>query len=207
MVVIIDYKMGNVGSIANMCKKIGEKVCISADKDVVENADKLILPGVGAFDEGMRQLDESGTRLLLEKMVIEKKIPLLGICLGMQLLTRRSDEGRLPGLGWIDAETLKFAVDSMDAKLRIPHMGWNRVSFRDGEPLFAGLNNPKFYFVHSYHVVCSNPLDSIGTAFYGYNFTCAVKKNNIYGTQFHPEKSHKYGITLLRSFLRLPNNA
>lgn len=207
MIVVIDYKMGNVGSIVNMLKKIGADACTSSDTDKILGADKLILPGVGAFDEGVRQLSTSGLRELLDRKVLVEKTPILGICLGMQLFTMKSEEGNLPGLGWVDGETIKFNLNAVEDKMRIPHMGWNRVTPVNGDCLFKGLENPRFYFVHSYHVVCKNPAEESATAFYGYKFTCSIRKDNITGTQFHPEKSHKYGMALLRNFAGLPENA
>ena len=142
-----------------------------------------------------------------QQKVLKEKTPVLGICLGMQLLTNKSEEGKLPGLGWIEAETKKFDFSVINKKLRIPHMGWNRISPKNKELLFANLNNPRFYFVHSYHVICKNSSFAIATTTYGYDFTCAIRKGNIIGTQFHPEKSHKYGMTLLQNFAGVSTNA
>jgi len=201
MIVIIDYDMGNVGSILNMLKKIGATSKISYKTEDIMRADKLILPGVGAFDQGMTNLVERGLVELLNKRVLDDKCPILGICLGMQLLTKRSEEGQLAGLGWIRAETKRFKFDSNDNNLKIPHMGWNEVKPVRDTPLFSGYDKlPRFYFVHSYHVCCEHSEDIIGTSFYGYEFTAAVKNANIMGTQFHPEKSHKYGMRLLQNF-------
>lgn len=203
MIVVIDCGLGNVGSIVNMLKKIGVDVYRSSDKSIIEMADKLILPGVGAFDEGMKQLKDSGLRNLLDKKVIEEKTPVLGICLGMQLMTQKSEEGELPGLGWIKGMTIKFNFENSISKCRIPHMGWNRVVPKEGEQLFQNLIAPKYYFVHSYHVVCENPEEIIATSNYGKEFTCAIRNGNVLGTQFHPEKSHKYGMVLLNNFTRI----
>jgi len=193
--------MGNIGSIINMLKKIGYEAKISNNIDEINNADKLILPGVGSFDNGMKNLKEFDLIDILNKKVLEDKTPIIGICLGMQLITNRSEEGNLPGLGWIDAETVKFKFGEENEKLKIPHMGWNTVIPQNNSNLFNGLEEPRFYFVHSYHVVCKNNVDIIGKTNYGHNFNSVINKDNIYGAQFHPEKSHKYGMLLLKNFL------
>ena len=202
MITIIDYGMGNLGSIHNMMKKIGADAVVSRDPNQIANADKLILPGVGSFDHGMRNLDESGLRAALEDCVIQKRKPVLGICLGMQLMTRSSEEGELPGLGWIDAVTKKFRFD--DPLLKVPHMGWNMVDIRNEEGLFGDMySESRFYFVHSYYVSCCNPADTLATTSYGHEFTSAFRRENIMGVQFHPEKSHKFGMKLLQNFVEL----
>ena len=204
MIIIIDYGMGNVGSILNMLKKIGENAMISGVSNDIMTADKLILPGVGAFDHGMAHLSERGLIPLLNKRVLEDKCPILGICLGMQLLSCRSEEGELPGLGWVDAETRRFQFNGELGHLKIPHMGWNEVRANGQPPLFERFEKtPRFYFVHSYHVCCKRPEDVMATSFYGYEFTAAIGKENVMGTQFHPEKSHHYGMHLLRNFANL----
>jgi glutamine amidotransferase len=201
MIVIVDYGMGNLGSIQNMIKKVGAQALISSKTEDIEKAAKLILPGVGAFDEGMRQLTERGLISALTRKALEQKTPVLGICLGMQLLTRRSEEGKLPGLGWIDADTKRFKFENANG-LKIPHMGWNTVTAKKEEPLFAGYTEEtRFYFVHSYHTVCDRAENAAATTHYGYDFACAVRKGNIAGVQFHPEKSHKFGMRLFRNFL------
>jgi glutamine amidotransferase len=203
MIVIIDYGIGNLASVLNMFKKIGVKdVTISGDKEVIAKADKLLLPGVGAFDTGMKNLEDSGLIPVLNKKVVEDKIPILGICLGMQLLTKRSDEGAKPGLGWIDAETLKFDPDP-SLKLKIPHMGWNYIDVKRENKLIDKEGKKRFYFVHSYYVKCLDPTQSLATSNFGSDFTCAVNKGNIYGTQFHPEKSLKFGMKVLENFSKL----
>jgi glutamine amidotransferase len=201
MIAIIDYGLGNLGSIANMLKKVSARTTISSDPAVIAQANKLILPGVGAFDAGMKNLEARGLIPLLNAQVQEKKVPILGVCLGMQLLSRRSEEGQLPGLGWLDAETIRFKFDYASANLKIPHMGWNRLTVCQPHPLFADIDAEiRFYFVHSYHVVCSDPDNVLAQTTYGFDFTSAVVKDNIMGVQFHPEKSHKFGMRLLKNF-------
>ena len=203
MIVIIDYNMGNIGSIANMIKKAGGVATLSSDPNQIEQAEKLILPGVGAFDVGMQNLAELGFIEILRKKAIEKRTPILGICLGMQLLTERSEEGVLPGLGLVNASTVRFRFDS-NSNLRIPHMGWNSVTVRKESQLFHDMYpDPVFYFVHSYYVVCHSAEDVLSTTNYGYDFVSSLQKGNILGTQFHPEKSHKYGLKLIKNFVEL----
>ena len=198
MIIIIDYQMGNVGSIKNMLKYIGKESIISSKIEDIEKADKLILPGVGAFDNGIRNLKELIPTL--NKKVVEEKTPILGICLGMQLMTKCSEEGKLKGLNWINAETKKFNLDTN--KYRVPHMGWNLLTIKNKSSLFKNISNDsKFYFVHSYYVVCNDKNDIASTTNYGYEFTSSFQKDNIYGTQFHPEKSHKFGMEILKNFV------
>jgi glutamine amidotransferase len=200
MIVIVDYGIGNLGSISNMLKRIGVLSCTCSDPHDIALADKLIFPGVGSFDNGMKNIKERGLLPILNERVLDKRVPILGICLGMQLMTRKSEEGNQSGLGWIDAETVKFSFnDSLG--LKIPHMGWNSVKSIPGSALFNGIEaDNRFYFVHSYHVVCDHPGNILGRTEYGFSFTSAVIKDNIYGVQFHPEKSHKYGMRLLQNY-------
>ena len=204
MIVIVDYGMGNLGSIVNMLSKIGTQAQVSSDARDIERAEKLILPGVGAFDTGMARLQELRWLEILNHKAFDDKTPILGVCLGMQLLTKRSEEGHLPGLGWIDGETIRFRLDPRHTDLKIPHMGWNSVTIhREGSP-FKGMDqDAQFYFVHSYHVVCNDWRDVLTTTDYGCCFVSAVQQGNIMGAQFHPEKSHKYGMKLLRNFAEL----
>ena len=202
MIVIIDYGIGNLASVLNMFKKIGAKdVCISSDNSIIEKADKLLLPGVGSFDAGMNNLEKSGLIPILNNKVLIKKTPILGICLGMQLLTQKSEEGIKPGLGWIDGETLKFNFNNNN-ELKIPHMGWNYVNVKKENPLININEKNRFYFVHSYYVKCKEE-QSIATTQYGFDFTCMVKKENIFGAQFHPEKSLRFGMKFLENFVKL----
>ena len=203
MNIIIDYKVGNIGSIINMIKKAGYKAKLSDNREEILLAEKLILPGVGAFDEGMEKLSESGLIPILIDKVINQKTPILGICLGMQLLTEKSEEGNLPGLGWIKGETIKFKFKEED-NLRVPHMGWNTVHPMKTNSIFRGLeDNPRFYFVHSFYVDCHDSNDVLGITNYGHDFASAIEKENIFGVQFHPEKSHRFGMKLLKNFIEL----
>jgi len=205
MIAIVDYGMGNLGSIVNMLKKVGAtEAVMTADEKVIERAEKLILPGVGAFDTGMKKLSDTGLTETLNRKALEEKVPVLGICLGMQLITKGSEEGDRPGLGWIDAETLKFRFDKSDMTLKVPHMGWNSVTVRQADGIFKGVEEePRFYFVHSYYVRCADEADILGTTHYGHEFTSSVRRGNIMGTQFHPEKSHKFGMNVFKNFVNL----
>lgn len=204
MIIIIDYGMGNIGSILNMLKKIGAAARISSDPDEIRAAEKLILPGVGAFDTGMRQLNECGLIDLLNEKVLAKKTPVLGVCLGMHLLVQKSEEGILPGLGWIDGETVRFHFDRSQSELKIPHMGWNDITIQRSDPLLNDLEEEaRFYFVHSYHLQCHDSDDVTAVTHHGYEFPSVVRRGNIMGTQFHPEKSHRFGMQLYRNFVEL----
>jgi len=201
MIAIINYGLGNLGSIANMLKVIGEKSVITSDKKEIEAADKIILPGVGAFDAGMSRLKEAGLVELLKTQALEVKKPVLGICLGMQLLGRKSEEGSLPGLGLIPFDNLRFRLD--DTELKVPHMGWDIVSFQQNNPLLEGLlGTQRYYFVHSFYAKCDSPDNVLMTCDYGHEFAAAVVSGNIYGVQFHPEKSHDFGMALLTNFVK-----
>lgn len=202
MIVIVDYGLGNLGSIKNMLQSLGFESVISADPDRINTASKLILPGVGSFDQGMKNLEERELIPVLHQKVIHEKTPVLGICLGMQLFTANSEEGNLPGLGWIDAETVKFDPGKAPGNFRVPHMGWEYVSQKGSSALLQDLyEEPKFYFAHSYYVKCKNPDEVILTCDYIHEFDAGFAKENILGVQFHPEKSHKYGMKLLSNFI------
>ncbi len=202
MICVIDYGLGNLGSIVNMLKKIGVTAAISSESSVINKAKKLILPGVGAFDNGMKNLEERNLIPLLNAKVFQDKTPILGLCLGMQLFTQHSEEGQLPGLGWLEAETVRFQFDQECAHLKIPHMGWNTIQIYQPNPIFTDMDKEsRFYFVHSYHVICTDTSAVLAETQYGYNFTSAVAKENIIGVQFHPEKSHKFGMKLLKNFV------
>jgi glutamine amidotransferase len=204
MIVILDYGMGNVGSIQNMLRRAGAESIVSSAVSDISAASKLILPGVGAFDRAMGRLHDLGIVKRIEERVLDEKIPLLGICLGMQLLCHRSEEGAEPGLGWVDANVERFYFRQDDQNHKVPHMGWSTVSTRPNNTLFRGMpEHSRFYFVHSYHVVCRDEREIIGTAEYGHSFVAALQQRNIWGVQFHPEKSHRYGLQLLTNFAKL----
>lgn len=201
-VTIIDYDICNVQSVANMLRKVGADSQIASNPSDVVSATKLIIPGIGSFDKGINNLGKKGLLSVLNKKVVEERIPVLGICLGMQLFSNMSEEGNLHGLGWIEGEVKRFDVFSMNEKLKIPHMGWNYIHQVKDHFLFKDVPQPmRFYFVHSYHYLCSSQENVLATARYGYEFTCAIVKDNIMGVQFHPEKSHKHGMQLLRNFV------
>lgn len=201
MVGIINYGLGNLGSIQNMLKVIGEKSIISADIKALNTCDRYILPGVGAFDAGMTRLQECGLVDFIKNKVLEEKTPILGICLGMQLLGRKSEEGSLPGLGLITFDNIRFRLE--DSNLRVPHMGWDIVEFKQSNPLLKNLEGTqRYYFVHSYHALCDSKDNILMTCDYGYEFAAAVVKDNIMGVQFHPEKSHDFGMALLNNFVK-----
>jgi glutamine amidotransferase len=201
MIVIVDYKMGNLGSVSNIIKKIGHTSIISSDIATIANASKIILPGVGSFEKAMNNLNELGLIDILNQKVVEQQTPTLGICLGMQLMTNFSEEGNVKGLGWVNAKTVKFELSNFP-ELKIPHMGWNEVNFPQDHFLCENYHEkPRFYFVHSYHVECEKEENKLMTTKHGIEFTSAIVKGNITGVQFHPEKSHKFGMTLFKNFI------
>lgn len=198
MICIVDYGMGNLGSIRNMLKKIGFNSLITNDIAEIKNAEKIILPGVGSFDAAINKIDELGIKPILKFKSQEEKTPILGICLGMQLLTECSEEGKLPGLGFVKAKTTKFPPN---LGLKIPHMGWNDVQETKHSQLTRDLPpESRFYFVHSYCVHVEDSNDSLLKTHYGIEFDSAIQHENIFGVQFHPEKSHKFGMKLLKNF-------
>lgn len=208
MVTIVDYGVGNLASIANMARKAGTECVISGDPSVVAAADKLILPGVGAFDRGMANLEERGLIPALTERAMQRRVPTLGLCLGMQLMGRGSEEGSRAGLGWIAADSVRFKFSADAAALKVPHMGWNYIepaaSTAPAELIAALPAEPRFYFVHSYYLACDQPSDVMCWTTYGARFASGIHHNNLWGTQFHPEKSHSFGLSLLRNFLALP---
>jgi glutamine amidotransferase len=204
MITIIDYGLGNIRAFVNVYERLNIKTHVAHCADDLKNATKLILPGVGAFDYAITQLNKSGMRDELEKQVLMNKIPVVGICVGMQILGRSSDEGVLPGLGWIDATVVKFDASKITYETQLPHMGWNTIHPVKEHVLLSGFNNEsRFYFLHSYYFVCNKVEDVISTTEYGINFASAICSNNIIGIQFHPEKSHSNGIQLLSNFAEL----
>jgi imidazole glycerol-phosphate synthase subunit HisH len=198
-IVIVNYGMGNLRSVQKAFERINIPAIFTSDINLIQAAEKLILPGVGHFKNGMTQLNDLGMIEVLKRKVLEEKTPILGICLGMQLFTKHSEEGDCEGLGYFDAVTVKFR--ETDKRLKIPHMGWNNVVFTEGSIYNEELNQGEsYYFVHSYHVNCQDNSNILGTTDYGYTFTSAIQKDNITGFQFHPEKSFTSGLRLLRKF-------
>lgn len=203
MIVIVNYGLGNLGSIFNMFRKIGVPSTISANVEEIAKADKLVLPGVGHFDRAMERLRDTPLGQVLRRKAMDEKVPVLGICLGMQILTRSSEEGILPGLGWIPAVATRFQFPA-NSTLKVPHMGWNLVSRSTPSPVTDGFDAGfRFYFVHSYHVHVDDDRYSILKARHGVEFDAGIQKDNIIGVQFHPEKSHRFGMHLLRNFARM----
>ena len=205
MIAIINYGMGNLGSVLNMLRRSGNyEAIITSDLKKIESAEKLILPGVGSFKKAMENLEQGGFLPILEKKVLQNKTPIMGICLGMQLLFNKSEEGDCNGLGWIEGDVVRFNINRGNKKLNIPHMGWNIVHLKKESNLSLDLYyENKFYFVHSYHAVCRDENDVLMTTKYGYEFVSAIERDNISGYQFHPEKSHKYGKKLFENFINL----
>ena len=202
MIGILDYGLGNINSISNIIKHVGGKSRIISKHDDIEGIKKIIIPGVGSFDHGMQGLHDGKWVDLLNKMVKDDSIKILGICLGMQLMCRSSQEGKLPGLEWIDAEVEKFSFETAVNK-KIPHMGWNTVDVKKELKLFSKDKKSRFYFVHSFHVVCNNQKDISSTTNYGINVTASIENKNIFGVQFHPEKSHSFGKELFKKFISI----
>lgn len=203
MTTIIDYGMGNLGSVINMFKRIGAACELTGDLDKISKAKKILLPGVGAFDTAMERINSSGMLPILSEKALKEQIPILGICLGMQLLTKGSEEGKLPGLGWVDAYTYSFKK-RIAPELKVPHMGWNIVKISGTSELTVNFTGEtKFYFVHSYFVQTAVEKNSMMKTVYGVEFDSALHQDNIFGAQFHPEKSHKFGMQLFKNFARL----
>lgn len=203
MIAIIDYDMGNVGSIKNMLEHLSVDAIITGDHETILSADQIIIPGVGSFDQGMQNLIERGLDRIIKIFALELKKPVLGICLGMQLLGNSSEEGKYPGLGLIDFINVRFK-QTKEIPLRIPHMGWNTVKLEKEDPLLKDIDHTyRFYFVHSYYAKCIHEENILMSTLYGHQFTSSVHHKNIYGVQFHPEKSHHFGMKILSNFSRI----
>ncbi len=204
MIAIVDYGLGNILAFSNMFKRLNIDARVARSAGELAGADKIILPGVGAFDHAMELLNASGMRDTLDRFVLQDKIPVLGICVGMQILAGSSDEGTLSGLRWIDGRVRAFSTVTEVASLALPHMGWNDVHPNPDERLFAQMEtDARFYFLHSYYFECASPDSAAATARYGVDFSCAVRSGNVHGVQFHPEKSHHWGARLLQNFAEL----
>lgn len=199
MIAIVDYGMGNLASVCNMLRAVGSDAVVTSDAAQIRAAEKLILPGVGAFDAGMRNLAGRGLIDALQEAVARRRVPILGICLGMQLMCARSEEGTSAGLGWIDADVERFRPTE-GSSLKVPHMGWNTLDVVKPNPLIEAVAEQRFYFVHSYRVVCRRPQDVIATSHHGQDFVAAFGVGNVLGVQFHPEKSHRFGRHLMQGF-------
>ncbi|MES2987627.1 MAG: imidazole glycerol phosphate synthase subunit HisH [Pseudomonadota bacterium] len=203
MIAIIDYGVGNIRAFANIYRRLGIAAATVTTPEALEGAEKIILPGVGAFDWTMERLDASGMRGTLDRLVLEKEVPVLGVCVGMQMMGRRSDEGVRPGLGWIDAEVIRFDDRDFNDATHLPHMGWNDVEPTASDTLFRGIADPRYYFLHSYYVRPAAKATILARTRYGVEFASAIRSGHIYGAQFHPEKSHDWGISLLRNFAEI----
>lgn len=200
-IAIVDYGMGNLGSVLNMFRHIDVDARIVSDPSDVLTAERIVLPGVGAFDHGMRAIRDRGLIEPLHHMANDRQVPVLGICLGMQLVMDDSDEGGEPGFRWIPGRAVGFRFAEDERDLKVPHMGWNTISVLHPTPLLEALGDePRFYFVHSYHAECADAANVLATTRHGYRFASVIGRDNIMGAQFHPEKSHKFGMQLLRNF-------
>jgi glutamine amidotransferase len=201
MITIIDYGLGNILAFHSMYRRLNIPVAVARSAKDLQGATRLILPGVGSFDHAMELLEASGMRQWLDELVLERRLPVLGVCVGMQILARSSEEGKLAGLGWIDGAVRKMHADRPDMTMRLPHMGWNDVAPLGDSTLFTGLErDARFYFLHSYYFECERRESVLAEADYGGVFACAVHSRNIHGVQFHPEKSHQWGTRLLKNF-------
>jgi imidazole glycerol-phosphate synthase subunit HisH len=203
MIVIVDYGMGNLGSVLKSFKRLQVEAKLSESIHDIESADKLVLPGVGHFANGMLKLKEYKYLEILDRKVIQDKVPILGICLGMQLFAGFSEEGGIKGLGWLDADVVRFKIDDT-MKWKVPHMGWNSIRIEKERALLSGIEKDElFYFAHSYHMKCNDEMDILTSTDYSYRFSSAVQKENIFGVQFHPEKSHNWGLQLIKNFVEI----
>ncbi|MBI4508415.1 MAG: imidazole glycerol phosphate synthase subunit HisH [Deltaproteobacteria bacterium] len=203
MITILDYGLGNVRAFQNVYHRLSIPVSIASTSEELKKATRIIMPGVGAFDGAMKRLDGSGLRPALEECVLGRHVPFLGVCVGMQMLASTSEEGHLPGLGWVSGRVRRFSEASHGRGLRVPHMGWNDIKAARNDGLLAELGqDARFYFLHSYYFETDSQDAMIASANYGADFTCAIRSGNVYGVQFHPEKSHRWGMRLLENFAR-----
>jgi glutamine amidotransferase len=203
MIALVDYGLGNIQAFANIYRRLGQDVVVARSSAELRQARKIILPGVGSFDWAMKGLNDSGMRDTLDDLVIGRQVDVLGVCVGMQMMAKRSEEGKMPGLGWIDAEVVRFDDRLFNGPTHLPHMGWNDVCPVSKDSLFQGLESPRYYFLHSYYVAPAKSSETLAMATYGLEFTAAVRAGNIFGTQFHPEKSHHWGVGLLKNFAEI----
>lgn len=203
MISIVDYGLGNVRAFENIYRRLGIVAHPVTSAEKLAGASKIILPGVGAFDWAMQSLQQSGMLETLNELVLNKKVPVLGVCVGMQLMAKSSEEGRLHGLGWIDATVKRFDQSLFNQCTHLPHMGWNDVEASNTCPLFHGIEDPLYYFLHSYFVEPNSSVDVVAYSSYGKRFACGIALDNIFATQFHPEKSHQWGVRLLKNFAEL----
>ena len=206
MITIVDYGLGNIKAFANVYKRLNIPACYASSTEQLKQASKIILPGVGAFDHAMQKLNSSGLRECLDNLVLEKKVPVIGICVGMQMMANDSEEGTSKGLGWIDGTVKRFSYPNEEVakKHPLPHMGWNNIHPVKASALVANLDEYKrFYFLHSYYFQCANSADIVATANYGFDYSCIINHDNVYGIQCHPEKSHHNGVALLKNFAEL----
>jgi len=204
VICIIDYGLGNIHAFSTIYKRLNISCTIVKTADDLQGAEKLILPGVGDFDHAMKLLEASGMRVPLDELVLKQNVPVLGICVGMQMMAERSDEGDMDGLGWISGSVRQIDISRLNQKPHLPHMGWNVAEPERSNSLFEGIDLEKgFYFLHAYYFDCANPTNSLARSDYGNRFTSAVNRDNIYGVQFHPEKSHSNGIQILKNFAGL----
>lgn len=204
MITIVDFGLGNIGAFADAHRRLGIPLRIARKSEELKGATKIILPGVGAFDNTMEKLQASGMRDTLDELVLGRRVPVVGVCVGMQMLASSSEEGELPGLGWIEGEVRKFEANSPDHSICVPHMGWNNIEPKKSIPLFDGLDfGARFYFLHSFYLACRKSEDVAAVTSHGREFVSAVSSGNVYGVQFHPEKSHGWGLRLLENFAKL----
>lgn len=206
MIAIVDYGLGNIRAFANVYKKLNIPCLIATSIEELKKAKKIILPGVGAFDHAMTLLNNSGLREPLDDLVLNKGIPVAGICVGMQMMATSSEEGSLEGLSWVNGAVKRLTIDSKEhaTKYPLPHMGWNGIRYEQDDAIFANIEtDPHFYFLHSYYLECAEDKSILANAKYGDSFCCVVKNENIYGIQFHPEKSHQNGVNLLKNFANI----